>query len=270
MILETYIPSFPLSQFVDCFIYHRGYSPAHKVDRFLPDGNVEIIIDLNDKPQFIYDNQTLKEIQTCHHVWASGVRTEPITIPSGKESAMFIIAFKKGMAYPFFPLPMNEISDCVVDADLLWGDEFANLREQILENVEDKFLIVENFLWRNFSSSLVLNPCVEYALTEIVRKPDQISLSKLNTKIGYSEKHFIAMFKHQVGVTPKTYLKILRFQKAVSDIENSKVINWTAISNECGFYDQSHFINDFKHFSGFTPNEYANRKGDYLNYIPID
>lgn len=271
MIFQTYIPKPPLNQFVECFIYHEAFNPAHSVDRFLPDGNVEIIIDLHDQPQFIYDNDSLKEIQACHHVWASGVRTEPITIPSGKESAMFIISFKKGMAYPFFPFPMQEISDCVVDADLIWGHDFAFLREQILENkrTEIKFQIVEDFLLENYLSKLILNPCVEYALHQIINQPDQISMQKLNDKIGYSQKHFIKLFKNQIGITPKSYLKIMRFQKVLGEIEKLNETDWTAISNDCGFYDQAHFINDFKKFSGFTPEEYAKRRGNFLNYIPI-
>jgi AraC-like DNA-binding protein len=271
MIFQTFIPRFPLNQFVDCFIYHEAFNPAHSVDRFLPDGNVEIIIDLNDQPQYIYDNNSLKEIQACHHVWASGVRTEPITIPSGKNAAMFIISFKKGMAYPFFPLPMHEISDCVVDADLLWGNDFADVREQILENkeTETNFRIVEDFLLEKFLSKLILNPCVEYGLNEIIHQPNQISLRALNEKIGYSQKHFIAMFKKQVGLTPKSYLKIMRFQKTVKEIEKSGEIDWALISQDCGFYDQAHFINDFKLFSGFTPEQYAKNRSEYLNYVPV-
>ncbi len=271
MILQTYVPKFPLCDFVDCFLYHEGYNPAHTVDRFLPDGNVELIIDLDDKPKFIYDNESLKEIQTCHHAWASGVRTEPISIFSGKASAMIIVYFKKGMAYPFFLLPMNEISDRVVDADLLWGKSFGFLREKILEtkDINRRFQIAEDFLMKNFSSKLIKNPCVEYAVSEIIRQPDQTNLGRLNEKIGYSQKHFISMFKRQIGITPKSYLKIIRFQKAVGEIERFEKIEWSQISLDCGYYDQAHFINDFKRFSGFTPEEYFRRKSDTLNYVPI-
>lgn len=272
MILQTYIPKSPLNQFVECFIYHEAFNPPHSVDRFLPDGNVEIIIDLDDIPKFIYDNDSLKEIQSCQRVWASGVRTEPISIHSGKDSTgMLIIAFKRGMAYPFFPFPMQEISDAVVDADLIWGNDFALLRERILENKNSvrKFEIVEDFLLGNYLSKLILNPCVEYALNKIIHQPNQISMQKLNNKIGYSQKHFIKLFKDQIGIAPKSYLKIMRFQKAISDIEAQKEIDWAWLSHDCGFYDQAHFINDFKAFSGFTPEEYEKRKGDFLNYIPV-
>jgi AraC-like DNA-binding protein len=271
MILKTHTPRFPLDRFVDHFIYYEGYNPEHSIDRFLPDGNTEIIIDFDDGPQYIYDNETLKEIQACHHVWASGVRTEYISIPSGKQAAMFVISFKKGMAYPFFPLPMNEMSDRVVDADLLWGSDFAFLRERLLEinEIHLKFQAVEIFLLKHFQGRFVLNPAVEYALAEIIHRPDQINLARMNQNLGYSQKHFISMFKRQVGIAPKAYLKIIRFQKAISEIEERKEVNWTDISQDCGFYDQAHFINDFKFFSGFTPEEYVGRKNGVLNYVPV-
>jgi AraC-like DNA-binding protein len=61
----------------------------------------------------------------------------------------------------------------------------------------------------------------------------------------------------------------MRFQKAIQEIENNKSIQWINIATESGFYDQAHFINDFKDFSGFTPSEYIKRKAETLNYIPV-
>ena len=271
MITQTYIPRFPLNQFIDYFFFYEGHTPLHSVERFLPDGNVELIIDLHDTPKFIYDNETLKEIQACHHVWASGVRTEPISIESGRDAAMIVVYFKKGLAYPFFPLPMNEISDCVVDADLLWGNLFGSLRERMLEakDITTRFKILEDSLLEQYASRLIQNPSVEYAVRQITLHPDQVSFAKMSQKIGYSQKHFISMFKNLVGITPKAYLKIARFQKAINEIELRKAVNWTTISQDCGFYDQSHFINDFRLFSGFTPEQYLRGRGDFLNYVPV-
>jgi AraC-like DNA-binding protein len=175
------------------------------------------------------------------------------------------------MAYPFFPLPMDEMADRVVDADLLWGNDFAYLRERLLEikEIPGKFATVESFLLKHFQNRLVLNPAVDFAMSEIIRQPDQINFANMSRKIGYSQKHFIGMFKRQVGISPKAYLKIIRFQKAISEIEQHKEVNWTIISQDCGFYDQAHFINDFKYFSGFTPEEYVRMKNDVLNYVPV-
>lgn len=95
MMLKAHIPRFPLCQFVEIFIYYEGVEHAHKFDRFLPNGDTEILIDFHDAPQYIYNNESLKEVQACNHVWASGLRTEPITIPSGTDAAMMVIAKKQ-------------------------------------------------------------------------------------------------------------------------------------------------------------------------------
>lgn len=271
MIYKAHVPVFPLNQFIEVFIYFERVEHNHTVDRFLPNGDTEILIDFHDAPQFIYDNQTLTEIQACNHVWASGLRTEPITIPSGNGAAMMVISFKKGMAAPFFPFPMDEIRDSVVDADLVWGSDFGDLRERLLaeRDVDQRFEIVEEFLLERFRAKLDLNPCVAFALREMIERPDALSIRRMNDKIGYSQKHFTEMFRRSVGVTPKAYLKIMRFQKAVHAIDSSPGIDWSSIATDCGFYDQAHFIHDFKHFSGFTPEQYSKIRTNYQNYIPV-
>jgi AraC-like DNA-binding protein len=271
MIFRVHVPAFPLNQFIDVFIYFERVEHAHTVDRFLPNGDTEILIDFHDTPQYVYDNQTLKEIQACNHVWTSGLRTEPITIPSGNGAAMMVISFKKGMAAPFFPFPMDEIRDSVVDADLVWGSDFGDLRERLLaeKDVDRRFVMVEEFLLGKFRSVLNLNPCVSFAVTEMIERPDALSIRRMNQQIGYSQKHFTDMFRKQIGVTPKAYLKIMRFQKAVRTIDAAVDIDWGAIAGECGFYDQAHFIHDFKHFSGFTPEQYSKIHTNYQNYLPV-
>jgi AraC-like DNA-binding protein len=274
MIFKTYLPVYPLNDFVDNFFYYEGFNPEHNVDRFLPDGNTEIVIDLTENPKYIYDNETLKEIQACHNVWVSGVRTEYITIPSGKESRMLVITFKKGRAYPFYPLPVNELTDYVVDADLIFGNTIIQLREKLLsaDSIDQMFLLVQDFLLQVADQSLIStvpSKCIDFAISSIVKNPGIVQLNDLLNRIGYSQKHFIDLFKKHVGVSPKTYIRIIRFQQAIMEIERKTINNWSHIALESGFYDQAHFINDFKIFSGFTPNEYLTMKTDQLNYVPV-
>ena len=132
MILQVQTPSFPLHKFVDHLIYYEGFNPVHSMDRFLPDGNAEFIIELTDNAKHIYDNETLTELQSFRYAWVSGVRTQPITIPSGRGSRMLIVAFKKGKAHPFCDFPMSELADLVVDADLIFGKKLRDLRERLL------------------------------------------------------------------------------------------------------------------------------------------
>ena len=73
-----------------------------------------------------------------------------------------------------------------------------------------------------------------------------------------------------MGLTPKGFLKIIRFQKAIKEIAASKKADWTGIAYDSGYYDQAHFINDFKAFSGYTPEQYLRKQYDHLNYIPVE
>jgi len=271
MVFEVHIPVYPLNQFIESFIYYRDYNPVHSVDRFLPDGNINVVIDLTDYPKYIYDNDTLKEIQACKNVWFSGIRNHYITIPSGKDSEMFIINFVKGMAYPFVQMPLHELTDSVVDGDLVLTPEIMSLREMILAAplISQKFMTVENFLLKKFIKKLVVNPFINFAVNKIILAPENISIEHISAKVGFSQKHLIKLFKDNVGVTPKGFLKIIRFQKAITEISASKCPDWIGIALESGYYDQAHFINDFKAFSGFTPNQYMQKNYDHLNYVPV-
>jgi AraC-like DNA-binding protein len=271
LIVDIHIPKSPLNQFIDHFFYYTGFDPEHTVDRFLPDGEVQIIFDLTDSPKYIYDNESLKEIQSCQNVWFSGFRTEPITIPAGRESEMLIVQFKKGKAFPFLSEPMNNLTNYVVDAELVLKAEILNIRERLLELIApgEKFKCLEENLLKCYLRQLRENPFVDYAVSRIYNYPSQISIKEISEKAGYSQKHIIKIFKETVGVTPKTFLKIIRFQNAIQQIDNHDFIDWPSIAYDCGFYDQSHLIADFKLFSGFTPTEYLRHRGDYLNYIPI-
>lgn len=274
MVFQAYTPFSPLDRYIERIFYYEGLSPTHRMDRFLPDGNTELIIDLTENTQYIYDNETLAEIQACRHTWVSGVRTRPITIPSGRGSKMLIVAFRKGKAYPFHPLPMSEITDMVLGAELIFGRDILDLRERLLAapSIDRMFLLVETFLLQqagNLLSSDIASNCVEYVVASIINKPTGLSFQQLSHQIGYSQKHFISLFKKQVGVPPGQYMKIMRFQKAVLEIEKAGSVHWSEIALRNGFYDQAHFIHEFKNYSGFTPGEYMTRKTSLLNYVPV-
>lgn len=271
MIYETYLPFYPLNQFIESFVYYKDYNPTHSVDRFLPDGNINVVVDLTDYPKFIYDNHTLKEIQTCRNIWFSGMRNRFITIPSGRDSEMFIINFHKGKAYPFVEMPMHELTDYVVDGELVMSGEILNMREALLgqPSIAEKFQFAEQYLFNTFKSKLNVNPFIDYSVNLILQSPHQLSINHLAEKIGFSQKHLIQIFKAHVGVTPKSFLKIIRFQKAIQQIETQKPTNWSTVALESGYYDQAHFINDFKEFSGFTPTQFLSLKSDFTNYVAV-
>jgi len=272
MILQFYKPSVPLGNFIETFIYYKGYQPEHQLERLLPDGQVNLVFNLLNESQFIYDNESLKAIQACNKTWFSGLRTKYITIPSGKNSEMLVVNFLKGKAYPFLEMPMQEMTDYVVESELIFNRRILELRDDIisLNAVPQKFQYLENKLYEWFQHRLLANPCIDFAVNTILQTPQFVTMNELNAKIGYSQKHFIQMFKEHVGVNPKQFLKIARFQYALSRIESGTDPDWSGLAFNSGYYDQAHFINEFKLYSGHTPHQYWSKHWDFLNYLPLE
>ncbi len=271
MIFHQHIPSFPLNQFIESFVYYRGFEPDHRLDRLLPDGNVTLVIDLKEEPQHIYDNETLQEIQACRYAWLSGIRNMPITIPSGKDSEMFIVQFHKGKSLPFVKTPLHIFTDHVVDGSIPFRGLIHDLRNTLQDQltIEEKFHSAERYLLECAGRNLEVNPFIDYAVSHILQSPGQQTIAAICDKVGYSQKHMIHLFKTHVGMTPKSFMRVIRFQKVIGDIEQSTQVDWSSIAYQCGYFDHAHFIHDFRHFSGITPQQYLSVKNDQLNYLPV-
>ncbi len=273
MILQFHIPPLPLASYIELITYYKGYNPPHTIERLLPDGGIDLIIDLTNVPKYIYDNDTLKKIQSCRRAWISGMRTEYISIQArAAESEMLVIRFRPGMAWSFLHMPAIEIKDKVVDAELVFGNELLTFREQLLNQPEpsQKFSVTETYLLQRIKNHSDIHPAIGYCIAHIAGNPSQTSVAQMTYKTGYSSKHLISLFGKYAGINPKQYVSVLKFQQAVQLLENNpQQINWASLALDCGYYDQAHFINEFRRFSGFNPSAYMELRGDYINYIPV-
>lgn len=273
MILQFHIPPLPLTNYVELITYYKGYNPPHTIERLLPDGGIDLIIDLTNVPKYIYDNYTLTEIQSCKRAWISGMRTEYISIQArAAESEMLVIRFRPGMAWSFLHLPVLEIKDKVVDAELVFGNELLSFREQLTEQPEpeQKFAVTDKYLQQRIKNHFEIHPAVRYCIEHISNNPSQASIREITHKTGYTNKHLINLFGKYAGINPKQYVSVLKFQQAVQLLEKRPgQINWASLALDCGYYDQAHFINEFRRFSGFNPSAYMELRGDYINYIPV-
>ncbi|MGC4054112.1 MAG: helix-turn-helix domain-containing protein [Paludibaculum sp.] len=97
---------------------------------------------------------------------------------------------------------------------------------------------------------------------------DQASrIGALAAQTGLSPKRFIERFKAAVGLSPKHYCRILRFQGALALAEQGRRVEWTRIALDCGYFDQAHFIHDFRSFAGITPTGYQSDRTEFRNHV---
>ena len=107
------------------------------------------------------------------------------------------------------------------------------------------------------------------ALRQFASRPQATSIAAVTEQIGLSPKRFIEAFRDEVGLTPKVFCRIRRFQQALAQIDQRGKVDWTAVALDAGYFDQAHFIHDFRAFSGINPSAYLARQSPYRNHVPL-
>jgi transcriptional regulator GlxA family with amidase domain len=101
----------------------------------------------------------------------------------------------------------------------------------------------------------------------MLQKDGMIPIERLQKMAGISERQLERQFQTQVGLTPKFFSRLLRFQKVFKAVMQNRNLGWSFIASECGYYDQAHFIHDFKSFSGQNPSAYFNEDHRMAEYF---
>ncbi|AVI51028.1 hypothetical protein C5O00_07495 [Pukyongia salina] len=265
------IPEKPLDTYIQGIVYYKGYKPEHDKDRFLPDCTTNLIIDFGDEPKFIYDNVTLKEKQQCEIAWFSGMHSRYLTISSGFDSEMMVITFKPGFSYPFINQSLHQLNNKVLPATEIFGASVLQLRKELM-NInpgDSKIRYASSWLMSILTDVSFSEEIIRHFVSEIQAAPDLVNLNNIAKRSGYSQKQFIHLFKKYVGLTPKQFHKIVRFNEILLAIHSKEEIDWIKIAVGCGYYDQAHFIKDFQEFSGLNPEKYMVDQGEWAHYIPI-
>jgi AraC-like DNA-binding protein len=113
------------------------------------------------------------------------------------------------------------------------------------------------------------HPAVAFALHEFYGVPHTRTISEVTGQIGLSAKRFIQVFDAEVGLTPKLFCRVRRFQKVLRLVGAGRPVEWAGVAADCGYFDQAHFIRDFRAFSGLNPSTYLAHRTEHLNHVPM-
>jgi AraC-like DNA-binding protein len=273
MIFEQYQLPSTLNRNIESILYLRDLIPDHSIERIVPTGHVFVIFELDNILRNTFDNETLKPLKTFSKVWVSGTHRNFLSISAHQNSEMLVIQFKPTGAFPFLHCPVQQLSDKVVSAEEVFGKEVLELRDKILaaENPQAKFSLVSSWLEERFDSK---KEAPEYLMTfaEQLQNEPVSNLKKIIGSYPATQKQLIEHFKKYVGLNPKYYHRILRFNEILKKIYQKEKVSWTDVAYSCDYSDQSHFIKEFFLFSGFNPQEFIkmNFAKDQTNFFPMD
>jgi AraC-like DNA-binding protein len=172
------------------------------------------------------------------------------------------VHFKPGGAVAILGIPASEFQDAHTDLRAIWGPAATELRERLcaLKEPADRFGLLEQTLIGRLINDPNRHGAVRVALDVLMRTHGQAKTRDVARAVDLSQRRFIELFAREVGLAPKLFGRIQRFQHALSRSQCETGADWAQLAIECGYFDQSHLIRDFVAFTGVSPNDYRRRQ----------
>ena len=265
-IFNFFKPKPPLSKFVENFWLYEGYEPEHKTERILPTGTLELVINLRQNELRFYDAEGPENCSRLSGAVVSGASGRGFAPDTAEVDFIIGVHFKPGGAFPFLGLPAGDLADTHVDLEILWGPSAGRLRERLCEarTSAERFQLLQEALLSRLCHGVKQHYAVSAALEMFGKNQAAQRVREAAKYLGLSQRRFIQVFKAEVGMTPKLFSRIQRFQQTRAFIQHNPSINWADLAVDLGYFDQSHFIREFLEFSGLSPTDYINRHKHFI------
>ena len=234
---------------------------AYQRDRILPSGNSQLLINLGP-PQYRVEPGPPEARVPFVDVWYSGLHQGPIDTEAPHGNALLGVAFTARGTFPWLGERMDSLSDRIIALADALGDGALRLRERLLNtaSIEARFQCVERWLLSRLKPRTIVHPAVRWAVDRIAASGGRLSIEELATQTGFTRKHLGNLFQQQVGLSPKSLARVHRFRGALALLDRGDgQVPWVELAEACGYYDQSHLINEFRRFTGLSPVELARR-----------
>lgn len=264
-------PAGPLASYVEKLWYCDGHQIVHGQKRVLPNGRFQLFFSLSDAP-LQGPGGVNGEPGRRAPALVVGIRSHFNVIDTATLRSAMGVLFWPGGARAFFDASADVFYNESVPLDLLWGSLAGALRDRLREasTATEKFQVLEAALLERMNKRLELHAAVLYALGEFARAPHIRSVLDVAREAGLSRRRFAQLFREQVGLTPKLYCRLHRFQDVLRQIALGAPVDWVDLALAGGYCDQAHLANEFRDFSGISPSAYLASERSLVNHVPID
>jgi AraC-like DNA-binding protein len=253
-----------LAPFVESLWYVENYGDGW--ERVLPSGGGQLLVNLDADELWSWDDTRGMPTQV-HGAALEGPRSTPILIDTARLRAMIGVAFRPGGMHSFFTPPASAAADDLVELAESWGREGELLRERLLDVPAPaaKLRLLQDGLIAQAVRPLILDRAGNFATAALDRG---IPVKTVADRLGMTSKRFALDFTARVGLRPKQFARVRRFQRLLRASFGEDRIDWARLAVESGYYDQAHMIRDFRAFSGINPGSYTPRSGREHNHVP--
>lgn len=264
MFYDRIEPDLALTNLIDCYWVIESNDRTPRQQKIIPDGFPEIIFHYRDPYQ---TNLSGKWEDQSNKLFSGQIRNHFLLENTGS-SGMIGIKFKPAAIAQLFGVEMKEFTDKVVDLDIVLEPEFHFISEKLLSPTPyfEKVDLLNQFFTKKKADDSRNSQLIEQALELIFREKGVVSVSDLISALDVGERKLERLFNKYVGLSPKFYSRIIRFNYIFQLIQKQK-LSWSEVAQLSGYYDQSHFISNFQEFSGEEPSTYFFEDKNMANFF---
>jgi AraC-like DNA-binding protein len=253
-------PGPPLDSAIRCVWHYSGSTTQTRCrERVLPNGRFQLVLNLSTRAATI-----------------SGLRTHHVVVDAAALQCAMGVVFRAGGATRFFEGSALDFYGRAVPLASVWGPKTGRLLDRLGDetSVQKRLAILEAGLtdvWRQRDGKNRRVPAfVEHALRTFHATPTMKTIADVSREVGWSRRWLTQSFAKSVGMVPKKYCRLLRFQHVVRQVESGRWINWAELAIASGFCDQAHLAHEFRAFSGLTPEGFLRAHRPFANHVRID
>ena len=224
----------------------------------VPDGRAKIIVPYRNALCAAVNTRLLNAKE--HQIFLVGIQSNPTTITStATDTGTIGMELTPKGLYHLFHLSMHEITNRMVSFEALFGPQGARLQQRVgdAEDPKEKIVLLQAALTHVLQKNEKEYALLDHTLDILTQTHGMIRVQELADHLGYTKRYVDLLFKEHVGVSPKSLASILRFQEVYQGWMQQKSPTFFRNHWPDYYYDQSHFIKEFKRFTGFTPQQYT-------------
>ena len=265
---REYKPGPELEKHVKCYWSLEDMEPSGPGGRekIFPDGCTELIFHYGDRFRKYDDKGShIQDKSFIHGQLQRYIEIEP----TGKVG-IFSARFHPGGLQSFIPLPVSDLTHDTFSLTRIWGSAGKRLEESIISasGTAERQNILETFLLERRNTSP--DSAIAVQLVNAILETDgNVSIDELSAALHIGKRQLTRNFISCVGIKPKMLARIIRFHRVLKLIEQGELNNFTAIAFEGGFYDQAHFIKDFKEITGLNPKKYFSENLEMAKFFNL-
>ncbi|QYJ67431.1 AraC family transcriptional regulator [Flavobacterium litorale] len=241
----------------------------HERERVFPDGCIELIFNYGDRFRK-YDTENTFHIQPSSFI--HGQLKTYFELQATGKVGIFSVRFHPAGLQPFISFNVDSFTNTTLTVNEVWGQDGETLATKVLNccTHEERIKTLENFLINKKQLLKINTSPVEYCVNKIIDTIGAVSTESLSVELNISKRQLERRFIATVGISPKLLARIVRFQHILQLIESETFKSFTTVAYEGGFYDQAHFIKDFKDFTGLNPKQYFSENLEMVKYFSFD